>query len=351
MITDIHCSSFGTAKTGEAVDLYELTGDQGMKLNISTYGGAIVSCIVPNQVHSSTDVVLGYDALETYEKQDKYLGSLIGRHANRIQDACFTLNQKTYTLYANNGRNHLHGGKIGFDKKVWTAEIMDNKLMLSYESCDGEEGYPGNLSVTVTYDIAEDNTLVIDYQAKTDQDTVCNLTNHSYFNLNGHNSGTVLEQYIQLFCDEYTEANAESLPNGHILSVENTPMDLRQLTRIGDHIDSDFLQLKEAGGYDNNWVIPHYDGNLRKAAFAFSQQSGISLTVYTTMPGLQFYTGNFLDGQFQGKNGYYYNKRDGFCLETQYFPNALAHDNFIQPILKKDETYHQITAYQFSVQQ
>ncbi len=349
MITHIQKSIFGHTKDGQTVDLYQLTGES-MFLSISTYGGAIVSCMVPDRSGNMTDVVLGYDKLCYYEQQDKYIGSIVGRCANRIENARFSLNGTEYTLYANNGRNHLHGGKVGFDKKVWKADIVDHKLALSYQSPDGEEGYPGNLSVTVTYDIAKSGTLVIDYKATCDQDTICNLTNHSYFNLNGYDSGKIFDQYIKLFCDTYTEANEESLPNGAILPVSNTPMDLRTLSRIGENIDSDFPQLKQAGGYDNNWCVSQYDGTLKPCAYALSKQSGIALTVYTTMPGLQFYTGNFLDGMLPGKKNILLEKRTGFCLETQYFPNALVHDNFKKPILKQGDVYHETTSYQFSVE-
>lgn len=346
----IHISkkTFGHTQQGIEIFLYTLTNENNITVDISTFGGTIVSIKVPDRTGSCKDVVLGYDDLSSYEVQDKYIGALIGRCCNRIGKGTFLLNGTTYQLYCNDGNNHLHGGKTGFDKKVWTAETISNGLRLTYVSPEGEEGYPGTLRTTVTYLLLED-TLSIDYQATSTADTVCNLTNHAYFNLAGYDSGTILNQKIQLFADFYTEADKESLPNGNILSVKNTPFDLRQPTIIGRDIDNSFEQLQFAGGFDHNWVIADYDQTLKKAAWACDETTGITLTVATTLPGIQFYSGNYLDGAPIGKNGSTIQKRCGFCLETQYFPNSLANANFLQPILKAGKVYHNLTTYQFGI--
>ncbi len=341
--------TFGTTKDGSQIELYTLTNKNNMQVIISTFGGTIVSMKVPDKDGKFIDVVLGYDKLESYESQDKYIGALIGRHGNRIKKGHFTLNGKEYQLYCNDGNNHLHGGKIGFDKKVWSAKETDQGLALTYISANGEEGYPGTLTVEVLYSLTSDNTLYINYKAICDKDTVCNLTNHTYFNLAGYDSGTILNQKIQIFSNYYTDADKESLPTGKIVSVVGTPLDLRQPTIIGNHIDDSFEQLQFAGGYDHNWVINDYDGTLKKAAFASDDSTGITLTTSTTLPGIQFYSGNYLDGAPEGKNHSHIYKRCGFCLESQYFPNALEHPNFEQPIIKKDKLWHALTTYQFGL--
>ncbi|MDF2564422.1 MAG: galactose mutarotase [Massilibacillus sp.] len=341
--------TFGTTKDGSQIDLYTLTNKNNMQVIISTFGGTILSIKVPDKNGRFIDVVLGYDKLENYESQDKYIGALIGRHGNRIKKGHFSLNGKEYQLYCNDGNNHLHGGKIGFDKKVWSAKETDQGLTLTYISPSGEEGYPGTLTIKVLYSLTDDNTLSIDYKATCDEDTVCNLTNHTYFNLAGHDSGTILNQKIQIFANYYTDADKESLPTGKIVSVVGTPLDLRQPTIIGNHINDSFEQLQFAGGYDHNWVINDYDGTLKKAAFACADSTGITLTTSTTLPGIQFYSGNYLDGAPEGKNHSHIYKRCGFCLESQYFPNALEHPNFKQPIIKKGEPWHALTTYQFGL--
>ena len=342
-------NSFGKTQEGFEVTLFTLTNKNQTSIGILDYGGTVVFWKTPDKNGTLTDIVLGYDSIEAYEKQDKYLGALIGRHGNRIAKGRFTLNEKEYQLYCNDGNNHLHGGKKGFDKKMWKAEIEGESLKLSCISPDGEEGYPGTLSVVVCYTLTEDNCLKLDYTASTDVDTVCNLTNHTYFNLAGHSNGSIENQKMQLFADNYTLTDSESLPNGMIEKVESTPMDFRELIRIGEHINDDFEQLKFAGGYDHNWVINDYDGTLKKAAFACDETTGITLTAFTTLPGIQFYTGNYLEGAPIGKSNTTYHKRDGFCLESQYFPNALEHKNFLQPILKKGETFHSTTIYQTNI--
>ncbi len=339
---------FGVMPDGTPVDLITLM--QGnLSCELITYGGAVRSLIVPDCDGHPTDVVLGLDTLEDYRSQDKYLGAIVGRYANRIADASFCLNGKEYPLAANNGPNHLHGGLEGFNSQVWTAESKEaNRVVLSRISPDGEEGYPGTLSVQVTYTLTDDS-LEIDYQARCDQDTICNLTNHSYFNLAGHNSGLINEQYVQINAASYTPTFPGSIPTGQIMPVDGTPMDLRQACRIGDHVDDDFPQLIMAGGYDHNWVIDGPFGTLRPAAAAWCEETGITMEVLTTMPGVQFYTANFLEGCPDGKDGALYGNRSAFCLETQYYPDSPHHENFPSPILRAGEIYRHKTIYRFGV--
>lgn len=346
MIT-IDKKSFGRLSDGREVHLYTLKNQNRMEVDILDFGGTIVSIRIPNRPGEPTDVVLGYDNVAGYETGEGYLGALIGRHGNRIRRARFVLNGVEYPLYANDGANHLHGGKCGFDHKIWEASVKDGSLFLHYLSRDGEEGYPGNLDVTVVYTLDDDNALTIDYQATTDADTVCNLTNHTYFNLSGYESGPVLDQKIRLVSERFTPADAESLPDGRIAPVEGTPMDLRSLTPIGAHIDDGFEQLRFAGGYDHNWIIDGEPGTLRLMAQACSDQSGITLEAYATNPSVQFYTGNFLKDHTPGKGGHTFSKRWGFCLESQFYPNSLEHPEFPQPVLKQGERYHQVTVFRF----
>ncbi len=319
--------------------------------SILTYGGAVRTLTVPDRQGRLTDVVLGMDTLEDYCRQDKYLGALVGRYANRIGGASFVLGEKTYPLAANDGQNHLHGGLAGFDKQVWNIEsCTDDTLVLTLHSPDGQEGYPGNLDVRVTYILTEEG-LSIDYVAQCDQDTLCNLTNHAYFNLAGHNSGPVTGQMIQIFADAYTPAAPGSIPTGKITPVEGTPMDLRSGLAIGQRVDEAFPQLQMAGGYDHNWVINGEPGTLRRAARAWCRESGIVLEAWTTQPGIQFYTGNFLDGCPAGKGGAPYGNRWGFCLEAQHFPDSPHYAAFPSTILRAGATYHERTEYRFSIQE
>jgi len=364
---------FGKTKDSEDVELYTIRNTKGTEVSICTFGGYVQAIRTLDKNGRFVDVALGYDDIAAYEKETQHIGALIGRHANRLAKGKVTIAGKEYQLYCNNGKNHLHGGKVGFDKKLWQAEATKSGLKLTYTSPDGEENYPGTLSVTVVYALSNDNELSIDYTATTDADTICNLTNHTYFNLGGYDSGSILDHTLQLFADRYTEADEEKLPNGKIRLVEGTPLDFRQPVRIGAHIEDDFDQLRFGGGYDHNWVIndvpldkeenlgsfgydpscpvDYVNGGLKKAAFAFEDTTGITLTMYTTLPGVQFYSGNYLDGTPLGKNGTAFNKRCGFCLESQYFPNALEHPNFEQPLLKKGETYHSQTVYVFGTKE
>lgn len=339
---------FGHMPDGTAVECVELKRG-ALSCQILTYGGAVRSLTVPDREGRGVDVVLGFDSLEAYREQDKYMGALVGRYANRIGGSRFVLNGREYPLAANNGVNHLHGGLVGFDKQVWTVEeVTQDRLVLSLVSPDGQEGYPGSLSVRVTYQLTE-TALAIEYWAQSDQDTICNLTNHTYFNLSGHGSGAVGGQWIQLHAQAYTPTDSGSIPTGEVAPVEGTPMDLRQARPIGERIDEDYPQLALAGGYDHNWVVDGEAGNLRPAAWAWSKETGITMETYTTQPGVQFYTGNYLEGCPRGKGGAPYAKRWGFCLETQVFPDAPNRDHFPTARLDAGAEYRQRTEYRFGI--
>lgn len=331
---------FGKLSDGRTVDAYELKNPAGTTVTIINYGARVTSWIF-----NGIDIILGYDNAQSYERDGAYMGAVVGRCANRIGGAKFQLNGKTYTLDKNDGNNHLHSGFNGFEKKIWTANITGNGLEMSVESPDGEGGYPGNFKATVVYNLTSDNELLIDYSATADANTLCNLTNHSYFNLDGFDSGSILNQKIQIHADSYTWASAESIPDGRILPVDNTPMDLRELTVIGEHIDDDFDQLNFGHGYDHNFCVGKL-GELKEVAVA--EGSSIRMTVLTTQPGLQFYAGNFLAGNPVGKHGVNFANRSGFALETQFYPNAINLPNFDQPVLKRGEIQTARTIYKLS---
>lgn len=343
---------FGRMPDGAAVEELTLRAlgpeDDKYVCKIITYGGAVRSLTMPDRNGDPVDVVLGFDTLEDYRTQDKYIGALVGRYANRIGGARFTLNGAQYSLAANDGENSLHGGLAGFDKQVWTVEKLEgNSVTLSLVSPDMQEGYPGTLEVRVTYTLS-DGGLAIDYRAKCDKDTVCNFTNHCYFNLSGHDSGPVTGQYIRLKAAKYTPTRPGSIPTGEIAPVEGTPMDLRKAQRIGEHIDDPFEQLAMAKGYDHNWVVDGYGkGSVRTAAAAWSPETGIGMNVLTSLPGVQFYAGNFVGGCPAGKGGAVYKDRHGFCLETQLFPDSPNRPEFPSCVLKAGEEYHSATIYSF----
>lgn len=319
---------FGFLQTGERVEQFTLKNSTNSVVKIINYGARIVSWNF-----GGINVILGYDNLADYEKDTAYKGAIVGRCANRIGNATFMLNGKKYELDKNNGNNHLHGGFSGFESKIWEAEILtENSLKLSLFSPDGEGGYPANLKVEVIYTFTDNNELEISYQATADADTICNLTNHSYFNLNGE--GDILAHSLQIFADNYTWANEESIPDGRILTVQNTPLDFRELRKIGERINDDFDQLNYANGYDHNYCINDYDGSLKKAATVIADKTGIKLSVYTTSVGMHFYAGNFLEPA-----------RSGFALETQFFPDAINKANFLSPILKVGEIFKAKTVY------
>jgi aldose 1-epimerase len=347
-------SSFGKTAEGEAVDLYVLTNKNGMEVSISTYGGAVVSMKVPDRNGKIGDVVLGYDSVEGYINDKANLGVLVGRYANRIGHAQFSLDGKTYTLAKNNGENSLHGGVKGFGKVLWKARELPGKdgqsLELSYLSKDGEEGFPGNLKVTVIYTLADGNELRIAYSATTDKTTVVNLTNHSYFNLAGPGSGDILGTQLTIEADRFTPVDSGLIPTGELRDVTGTPFDFRKPTAIGARIEANDEQIKLGGGYDHNFVLRRKAGDpISLAARAVESTSGRVLEVWTTEPGIQFYTGNFLDG-VRGKGGVSYTKRSAFCLETQHFPDSPNQPKFPSVVLKPGGRYQTTTVYKFSTE-
>ena len=305
-----------------------------------SYGGAITSLKTPDRDGRFGDIVLGFETLEEYVHNPRYFGALIGRHANRIARGRFSLNGIEYQLPCNNGANHLHGGFRGFDKRVWTVREDDNALHLTYFSKDGEEGYPGNVTAFVDYTLL-DNELRIDYRATTDRDTIVNLTNHSYFNLRGE--GTILDHELTLHADHFTPVSEDLIPTGEIKRVAGTPMDFRNGKAIGS-------ELQAAGGYDHNFVLNDWDGSLRSAARLYEPATGRVLEILTTEPGIQFYSGNFLDGSFTGKNGFVLTRYTGLCLEPQHFPDAPNHPNFPSTVLRPGEEYKHTSIYRFLYQ-
>ncbi len=328
------------------VYLFTLKNGLGTEIQITNYGGIITSIKVKDKNDDFTDIALGFNNLDDYLSEHPYFGALIGRYGNRIDGAKFELNRETYKLFANNGKNHLHGGKKGFDKVIWDYETSDNTLKLSYLSPDGEEGYPGNLKISVIYTLTEDNELKISYKAVSDEDTVLNLTNHSYFNLNGEGSGDILDHKLTLNADYFVPTNSESIPTGILKSVTGTPFDFINSTVIGTRIEDKDEQLIFAGGYDHNFIINKSANDLKPAGKVESEKSGIKMDIYTTEPGVQFYTGNYLDGSLKGKSEKY-ERRSGFCLETQHYPDSPHFPEFPTTVLKKGVTFRSETVYRF----
>ena len=341
---------FGS-KDGKAVVLYTLTNARGAQVKILNYGGIVQTIRVPDRRRRLGDVVLGFDSLPRYQKDSPYFGALIGRYGNRIAKGRFTLDDQTYKLFVNNGPNSLHGGKVGFDKKVWTAVPIHKPggvgLALSTLSKDGEEGYPGNLDITVVYTWTDDDALRIVYTAKTDKDTVLNPTNHTYFNLAGQGNGTVLDTRMMINADRFTPVDKTQIPTGALRPVAGTPFDFRRPHALGERIGRPDPQLLIGKGYDHNFVLN--GSGLRLSVRAYSPRTGRVLTEYTDQPGVQLYTGNFLDGKLRGKGNRLYATRGAFCLEAQHFPDSPNHPKFPTTELKPGETYRQTTVYQFSV--
>lgn len=347
-MSEVFGTLFGVTKNGEEVR--ELTLDNGvLSCAILTFGATLRALFVPGKA-GPVDVVLGYDSLEQYETEGGYFGATVGRFANRIAEGRFTLNGREYVLARNDGPNHLHGGTVGWSHRVWTVEEADGaRAVLSLDSPDGEEGYPGRLRARVTYAL-EGDALSIRYEASGDRDTPCSLTNHSYFNLAGQGSGPVLDQELKLFASAYTPADSTSIPTGEIEPVEGTPMDLRVPGPIGARIEEPFQQLVWGRGYDHNFVVDGRPGTLRPAARAASRTTGVVLEVETTSPGVQFYTANYVEEGRRGKNGAVYGFRHGFCLETQYFPDAPNRSAFPSATLRAGEAYDQLTRFRFSLE-
>lgn len=346
---------FGKTSDGQEVSLYTLRNQSGMEVKITNYGGTITSIKVKDRNGKFGDVVLGFDNLDGYlSKTNKsYFGAIIGRYANRIAHGAFVLDGHRYQVPTNDGPNSLHGGLRGFDKRVWDAKDVSAagtpELELHYLSRDGEEGFPGNLSVTVRYSLGEENDLRIDYSATTDKDTVLNLTNHSYFNLAGPGSGEILNHKLTLQADQFTPIDQTLIPTGAIQSVSGTPLDFRKPTAIGSRINQDDPQLKFAKGYDHNFVLNRSGHELSLAAKVEEPHSGRVLEVRTTQPGIQFYSGNFLNGSVQGIGGAY-NFRSALCLETQHYPDSPNHPNFPSAVLRPREQFHQTTVFRFSTE-
>lgn len=340
---------YGSTIEGSKAALFIMKNSKGTEIKITNYGCIITSIRVKDNNGIFQDIVLGFDTLEGYLREHPYFGAVIGRYGNRIANSEFELNNKLYKLFANNGKNHLHGGKKGFDKVLWDYEIEEDILKLSYLSPDEEEGYPGNLKIRVDYSLTEKNELLISYEAVSDKDTIINLTNHSYFNLNGEGSGTILDHKLTLNADYFLPTDSESIPTGELRSVNNTSFDFRQSTKVGERIEANDEQLVFAQGYDHNYIINGMDTDLKTAAVLESTESGIKMNVYTTEPGIQLYTGNHLDGSLSGKSGKY-DCRTGICLETQHFPDSPHFPNFPTVVLKKGDVYRSKTVYKFLLQ-
>jgi aldose 1-epimerase len=346
--------TFGTTPEGKPVDLYILTNAHGLEVRVINFGGIITSLRVPDKNGKLDDIVLGFDNLDGYLENKPYFGAIIGRYANRIANGKFTLDGHEYTLAKNNGSNSLHGGLKGFNKVIWQAEPFRNHqgmgVTLSYTSKDGEEGYPGNLRVKVTYTLTEKNELAIDYEATTDKATPVNLTQHTYFNLAGEGSGDVLAHELRLNADRFTPIDKNLIPTGEIRSVKGTPLDFTQPATIGARINDPYDQLVIAHGYDHNFVVTRKDDSLQFAARVREPKSGRVLEAYTTEPGIQLYSANFLDGSVIGKHGHAYKQREAFCLETQHFPDSPNHPDFPSTILRPGNTFHSRTVFKFSVE-
>jgi aldose 1-epimerase len=345
-------SFFGQLPDGERIDVFTLTNEHGLEVRAITYGGIIVSIKTPDRNGRLDDIVLGFDSLDGYLKDSPYFGAIVGRYANRVARGRFTLDGKTYQLAINNGPNHLHGGIKGFDKVVWRAQPFDSAgvgVVFTHTSPDGDEGYPGNLTARVSYRLTNDNDLIVEYSATTDKATPINLSQHSYFNLGGAGTADVLTHVLRINADSFTPVDSTLIPLGTIVPVAGTPFDFRRDTTIGSRIDREDLQLRNGKGYDHNFVLNRDGGGLVLAARVREPKTGRTLEVRTTEPGLQFYSGNFLDGSITGKSGRVYPRRSGFCLETQHYPDSPNHPNFPSTILHPGTEYHSQTIFRFGV--
>lgn len=341
---------FGT-QDGRQVNLYTLTNSHGVEIKAMNYGGIIISIKVPDRKGQIADIVLGHDKLEGYIPNPPYFGAIVGRYANRIANGEFTLDGKTYHLPKNDGPNTLHGGTDKtFNKVVWDAEPLKGKtgVAFSYLSHDGDDGFPGNLHMKVTYTLTDSNELVIDYEATTDKATPINVSQHSYFNLKGQGDGDILDHEIMINADRFTPVDKNLIPTGELRPVKGTPFDFTKSTRIGSRIDNNYEQLVLGHGYDHNFVLNRKGSGMVLAARVYEPTTGRVLEVSTTQPGVQFYTGNFLDGTITGKDNKVYKRRYGFCLETQHFPDSPNHPSFPNTILKPGEKFHQTTVFKFS---
>lgn len=344
-------SDFKTTVEGKQTDLYYLSNKNGLEMAVTNFGARVVELWIPDREGRFADVVLGHNNISEYinYKGERFLGATIGRYGNRIAHGQFVLNDQNYQLPVNNGPNSLHGGFKGFDMVVWdTRQINDQELEFSYLSKDGEEGYPGNLKITMIYQLTNDNEFIITHVATTDQPTIINLTHHSFFNLHGEGNGTINDHILMINADEYTPVDSVLIPNGEMAPVENTPMDFRQPTEIGNRLNNDFEQLKFGGGYDHNWILKRETSDgVELAATVYEPVSGRYMEVLTTEPGIQFYGGNFFDGSIIGKCGKSYDYRGSLALETQHFPDSPNRPDFPTTVLNPGKEYRQTCIYKF----
>ena len=350
-ISPIQKKQFGTID-GKPVEVYTLTNEKGAKVRITNYGAIVVSLLIPDRNGNLADIVTGYDSLSGYANDRSFFGAIVGRYGNRIGKGKFTLDGKEYQLTVNDGENHLHGGNVGFYKALWTAETIENdgvqSLKLTYVSPDGEEGYPGTVNASVTYTLTDDNELRIDYEGTTDKPTIFNPTHHSYFNLSGDFRKTILDHELMIEADSITPVDQTLITTGKLEPVENSPMDFRKPTKIGLHLNDASDQLNYGQGYDHNWVLNNYiKGTVRKVASLYDSSSGRLMEVLTDQPGLQFYSGNFLNGTIKGKGGIIYQHRTALCLEAQHYPDSPNKPDFPSVTLRPGETYRQTTIYKF----
>jgi aldose 1-epimerase len=345
--------SFGKLSDGRESHLFTLKNAAGMTVELTDFGASIVSIMAPGRGGKFADVALGYDSVTGYVNGTVFFGGVVGRYANRIAGGRFELDGKTYQVSINDGKNSLHGGKIGFNKVLWTADALETTegpaVKFTYVSKDGEEGFPGTVTVTATYTLTKDNSIRIDYTGTTDKTTILNLCNHSYFNLTGDPTKTILDHELMINADEFTPVDSSLIPTGKLASVANTPFDFRKMTKIGAGINDSNAQLKICGGYDLNWVLNDYTQRVRKVAELYDPSSGRVMDVLTDQPGLQFYSGNFLNGSEGGKNGVKYQYRTGLALETQHFPDSPNEPKFPSTTLKPAQKYETTTIYRFSV--
>jgi len=337
----ITATPFGVTASGENAFLYTLENSHGMQIKITNFGATLVSVLIPNKNGDPTDVILGFDSVTGYEKTGLYLGATIGRYAGQIKNAAFTLGGQTYSLYVNDHSNTLHGGQKGFDKRLFeaTAHESENKVVFRYDSPDGEEGFPGNLAVLSSYELTNDNEIIMRHVAKTDADTVLNMTNHAYYNLNGHASGTIEGHHLMIPADSFLQLGDDCCPDGHILPVAGTPMDFRSPRPIGQEINAAYGQLLISEGYDHNWNIRPDGADMRLCAELENDSGSIRMRMQSDLPGVQMYSGNYLSGAEPGKDGFPYAHRGALCLEPQFYPAAPSFPAFPSPVLNKGETY------------
>jgi aldose 1-epimerase len=342
----VETRNFGQTKKGEKVTMYTITNAKGMSVSAIDYGANIVNLLVPDKDGNLDDIVLGFDDVAGYEVNGCFFGAFIGRHGNRIGQARFTLNGKEYELEKNDGENNLHGGTPGYHQVMYKAETGENSVSFSRVSPDMEQGYPGNLSICVTYTLTDENELKLHYKASTDKDTLCNFTNHSYFNLKGHDGGSIEDHEVFIQANGFTETTDDLIPNGTIIDVTGTPMDFRVKKAVGKDINENYEPLIVAGGYDHNYVLDKEERAMAKVAEVSEKSKGRTMEIYTDLPGMQMYSGNFIEKE-NGKNGEVYTKRSGICFETQFFPNSINIPSFTSCVLKAGEEFDSTTVYKF----